>query len=232
MHYLFKVFVHNPHGRKWDGATGADSRMTLAKSTLDTDINMLNINQAVSAIQAGQLNADSDHDVLVVGTQTNLLAYDVENNSDLFYKDVSTDALKSSKSILWTRSRFFLSLPPSPAFSPSLSLSFSLSLSLSLSSTVIGCDLFLQWIFCAQMLGYCGFDSIFIFADSRWIQFCMCRKIRLYKGSTSNRRGKLFHSRLQLPRHRLFLDSKELLTFIIPFKCIFSEEVDKVLLFA
>ena len=97
---MFKVFVHNPHGRKWDGATGADSRMTLAKSTLDTDINMLNINQAVSAIQAGQLNADSDHDVLVVGTQTNLLAYDVENNSDLFYKDVSTDALKSSKSIL------------------------------------------------------------------------------------------------------------------------------------
>lgn len=28
------------------------------------------------------------HDVLLVGSQTNLLVYDVEDNSDVFYKDV------------------------------------------------------------------------------------------------------------------------------------------------
>lgn len=54
----------------------------------DNDINLLNINQTVSSLTTGQLQPNSDHDVLVVGTHTNLLAYDVENNSDLFYKDV------------------------------------------------------------------------------------------------------------------------------------------------
>ena len=59
------------------------------ETALENDLSLLNINQAVSSITAGQLNVNSQNDVLVVGTQTNLLAYDVENNSDLFYKDVS-----------------------------------------------------------------------------------------------------------------------------------------------
>ena len=58
------------------------------ETALENDLSLLNINQAVSSITAGQLNVNSQNDVLVVGTQTNLLAYDVENNSDLFYKDV------------------------------------------------------------------------------------------------------------------------------------------------
>ena len=58
------------------------------ETALENDLSLLNINQAVSSITAGQLNINSQNDVLVVGTQTNLLAYDVENNSDLFYKDV------------------------------------------------------------------------------------------------------------------------------------------------
>ena len=58
------------------------------EASSDSDLNLLNINQAVSSLTAGQLNPESKHDVLVVGTQTNVLAYDVENNSDLFYKDV------------------------------------------------------------------------------------------------------------------------------------------------
>ena len=57
------------------------------------DISLLSINQAVSAISAGQLNPATEHDHLVVGTQTNLLAYDVMNNSDLFYKDVSNKSI-------------------------------------------------------------------------------------------------------------------------------------------
>lgn len=54
----------------------------------DNDISILNINQQVSAVAAGQLNS-SGCDTLLIGTPTNFLAYDVENNSDLFYKDVS-----------------------------------------------------------------------------------------------------------------------------------------------
>ena len=52
------------------------------------EIAMLNINQRVTAIQAGRLDPDSNRDVLLVGTPTNLLAYDVERNADLFHKDV------------------------------------------------------------------------------------------------------------------------------------------------
>ena len=53
------------------------------------DISLLNINQSVSCLTTGRLKPVSRNDALVVGTQTNVLAYDVENNSDLFYKDVS-----------------------------------------------------------------------------------------------------------------------------------------------
>ena len=45
----------------------------------------------MSAVAAGQLNS-SGCDTLLIGTPTNFLAYDVENNSDLFYKDVSGSA--------------------------------------------------------------------------------------------------------------------------------------------
>ena len=38
---------------------------------------------------AGKLNPNIQNDVLAVGTQTNLMVYDVEKNTDLFYKDVS-----------------------------------------------------------------------------------------------------------------------------------------------
>jgi len=37
---------------------------------------------------SGQLRPSVDRDVLMVGTQTNLLAYDVEENADMFYKEV------------------------------------------------------------------------------------------------------------------------------------------------
>lgn len=54
----------------------------------DQDINLLNIDQQVAALCAGRLNLTNPNDILVVGTPTNLLAYDVHNNTDVFYKDV------------------------------------------------------------------------------------------------------------------------------------------------
>ncbi|KAL1131419.1 hypothetical protein AAG570_011036 [Ranatra chinensis] len=64
-----KVLVHTPHIR-------------------DKELSVLNVNQPVTAICAGRLRPDDNRDVLLIGTQTTLLAYDVENNTDLFYKEV------------------------------------------------------------------------------------------------------------------------------------------------
>ena len=77
---FLQVFIHNPHTSALQGGRAIASH--------NTDISILNINQQVSAVAAGPLNS-SGCDTLLVGTPTNLLAYDVENNSDLFYKDVS-----------------------------------------------------------------------------------------------------------------------------------------------
>ncbi|XP_054718944.1 Bardet-Biedl syndrome 2 protein homolog [Uloborus diversus] len=81
-----KIFVHSPHrnslrkGGRW------------ANAELTGDLSLLNINQSITCVAAGAMKTDSKCDILVVGTATNLLAYDVENNTDLFYKDVHDGA--------------------------------------------------------------------------------------------------------------------------------------------
>ncbi|XP_038662956.1 Bardet-Biedl syndrome 2 protein homolog [Scyliorhinus canicula] len=82
-----KVFIHNPHTRSQRFASNQ-----LLQGGLDSDTSLLNINQSVSCITAGILNPSDGHDMLLVGTQTNLLAYDVHNNSDVFYKEVADGA--------------------------------------------------------------------------------------------------------------------------------------------
>ncbi|XP_042890069.1 Bardet-Biedl syndrome 2 protein homolog [Penaeus japonicus] len=81
-----KVFIHNPHQRL--GVAGG--RMSLSQSS--SEVSLLNINQTVSAVTAGRLSQNKTGDILVVGTPTNVLAYDVQNNADVFYKDVSDGA--------------------------------------------------------------------------------------------------------------------------------------------
>lgn len=71
-----KVLVHSPHNRNQPGRSS------------EGDIALLNINQQVSAVCAGKLNPSSPNDVLAVGTQTNLMVYDIEKNADLFYKEI------------------------------------------------------------------------------------------------------------------------------------------------
>ncbi|XP_043563232.1 Bardet-Biedl syndrome 2 protein homolog isoform X1 [Chiloscyllium plagiosum] len=82
-----KVFIHNPHTRSQRFVSN-----NLLQSGLDSDTSLLNINQSVSCLTAGVLNPRLGHDTLLVGTQTNLLAYDVYNNSDVFYKEVADGA--------------------------------------------------------------------------------------------------------------------------------------------
>ncbi|XP_030368632.1 Bardet-Biedl syndrome 2 protein isoform X3 [Strigops habroptila] len=82
-----KVFIHNPHAH---GQRTSTNRMVQINQ--DSDISLLNINQGISCLTSGVLNPQLGYDCLLVGTQTNLLAYDVYNNSDLFYREVSDGA--------------------------------------------------------------------------------------------------------------------------------------------
>lgn len=82
-----KVFIHNPHTRNQHF-----SASRVVQSPLESDISLLNINQTVSCLAAGVLNPDLGYDTLIVGTKTNLLAYNVYNNSDLFYREVADGA--------------------------------------------------------------------------------------------------------------------------------------------
>ncbi|KAF3854466.1 hypothetical protein F7725_022521 [Dissostichus mawsoni] len=82
-----KVFIHNPHAR---GQRPVAHR--LSQSTQDSDISLLNINQAVTCLTAGTLGPNLTGDTLLVGSQTNLLAYDVHDNADIFYREVTDGA--------------------------------------------------------------------------------------------------------------------------------------------
>lgn len=69
-----KVLIHCPHNR-------ADNP--------ENEVLFLNINRKITSVVTGALNpALNGRDVLMVGTQTSLMVYDVEENADLFYKDV------------------------------------------------------------------------------------------------------------------------------------------------
>ena len=81
-----KVFIHNPH-QKFNISNGGRSDAT-ASSLLDSNLSLLNINAVVTALATGILDSASKNEYLLVGTKTNVLAYDVDNNLDLFHKDV------------------------------------------------------------------------------------------------------------------------------------------------
>nr|XP_006641485.1 PREDICTED: Bardet-Biedl syndrome 2 protein isoform X1 [Lepisosteus oculatus] len=82
-----KVFIHNPHTRS---QRLFSSRVS--QSAQDSDISLLNINQAVSCLTTGTLAPGSSCHALLVGSQTSLLAYDVHNNADIFYREITDGA--------------------------------------------------------------------------------------------------------------------------------------------
>ncbi|KAL4125091.1 hypothetical protein PRIC2_008680 [Phytophthora ramorum] len=76
-----KVFIHSPNENTFRAnSEGDDSEQS--------SVRFLKINRKVTALAAGKFEAADQGDTLVVGTQSSLLAYDVEKNSDIFYKDV------------------------------------------------------------------------------------------------------------------------------------------------
>ena len=66
-----KIFFHSPH-----------------EKDPQAQIKFLNINRKISALECGRLDPKRDAEVLLVGAQTTLLCYDVNENQDLFFKDV------------------------------------------------------------------------------------------------------------------------------------------------
>lgn len=87
-----KILLHSPHEVGSAGSDGLNGK--------NPTVRYLNFNRKITAICAGQL-ASPTHagnrtgagtgatpDLLFVGTQSNLLAYDVERNADIFFRDV------------------------------------------------------------------------------------------------------------------------------------------------
>jgi len=68
-----KVLIHSPHNRA---------------ENAQNEIMFLNINRKITSVVAGMLSPNLGHDVLMIGTQTSLMVYDVEENADLFFKEV------------------------------------------------------------------------------------------------------------------------------------------------
>ncbi|KAF0974566.1 hypothetical protein FDP41_006598 [Naegleria fowleri] len=67
-----KVLVHNPH-----------------EQSLGSQLTFLNVNKDVKCLASGAFKPNTKRETLMIGTQTNLMAYNVDTNSDIYYRDVS-----------------------------------------------------------------------------------------------------------------------------------------------
>mmetsp|Transcript_63574 Transcript_63574/g.170112 ORF Transcript_63574/g.170112 Transcript_63574/m.170112 type:complete len:716 (-) Transcript_63574:13-2160(-) len=72
-----RVFVYSPH------SVGDNS---------STDVRFLNINRIITSLSCGRLGTRTN-DVLLVGSPSHIMAYDVEKNQDMFFKEVTDGVL-------------------------------------------------------------------------------------------------------------------------------------------
>lgn len=70
-----KILIHQPHSR---GGINEGKK----------DVTFLNINKEITSIAGGSIDPDTEREILFVGSKTNLLAYDVNKNSDKFDQEV------------------------------------------------------------------------------------------------------------------------------------------------
>lgn len=78
-----KIIIHNRQRKL--GSTN----FRLSLSETHHDISLLNINQRITAIETGLIIPDDPREVLFIGSESNLLAYCIEDNTDLFTVDVA-----------------------------------------------------------------------------------------------------------------------------------------------
>lgn len=80
--FVSKVILHNPQKR----LNASNNRLSWTET--NSDVAMLNFNQEIRAIETGCLSKDDIKEILVIGSPTQLLAYHVDNNHDIFFKDI------------------------------------------------------------------------------------------------------------------------------------------------
>ncbi|XP_063830957.1 Bardet-Biedl syndrome 2 protein homolog [Ostrinia nubilalis] len=74
-----KIIIHHPHGGVVSGRA--------QRSQAHGEVSELNLSQAVIALAAGPLRPDTGRDMLLIGSPSQILAYDVHDNTDLFFRD-------------------------------------------------------------------------------------------------------------------------------------------------
>lgn len=81
-----KIFIFDPYAKDEDELLAPESTQ---KATNNKHVKYLNINKKITAVTAGRLGSDAfaNRDILFVGTGTDVLAYDVDANRDVFFKD-------------------------------------------------------------------------------------------------------------------------------------------------
>lgn len=76
------MILHNPYKK----LNSTNNRLSWTEA--NSDIATLNFNQEIRAIETGCLSKDDNKEILVIGSPTQLLAYHVDNNHDIFYKEI------------------------------------------------------------------------------------------------------------------------------------------------
>ncbi|XP_001604585.1 Bardet-Biedl syndrome 2 protein homolog [Nasonia vitripennis] len=83
------VLVHSPHR---DAVASKNFELNSeARLSWSGELAELQIGRQVTALHTGRLGED-ERDILLVGTSTHILAYQVEDNADLFYKELPDGA--------------------------------------------------------------------------------------------------------------------------------------------
>jgi Bardet-Biedl syndrome 2 protein len=60
-----------------------------AWSEFKKDVGMLSLNYTITSIATGQLSQSSDKEYLAIGTETSVLAYQVDDNLEVFFKEIN-----------------------------------------------------------------------------------------------------------------------------------------------
>ncbi|KAF3425049.1 hypothetical protein E2986_06059 [Frieseomelitta varia] len=87
--YGGNILVHSPH--RQPQITSHDHEQPDRKLSWSGELAELHIGTEITALCTGRLN-DDERDILLIGTTSHVLAYNIEDNSDIFYKEMSDSA--------------------------------------------------------------------------------------------------------------------------------------------
>ncbi|CAK9811316.1 Bardet-Biedl syndrome 2 protein homolog [Anthophora plagiata] len=83
--YGGNILIHSPH--RQPQITGHDHEQSDRKLSWSGELAELQIGTEITALSTDRFN-DDERDVLLIGTATHVLAFHVEDNSDIFYKEM------------------------------------------------------------------------------------------------------------------------------------------------